>query len=133
MVCDLTYKVREAVMLRDKAVLHQVSAQFDWGKMNLILGAKQSGKTSLLHVIAGSTGVGSEVSGSVLFNGKEANIELALWERCGFVLTHNEHIRDLTVLETLTFALKLRCRTKADFAAVSENVKVTLEQLQLTE
>jgi ABC-type multidrug transport system ATPase subunit len=45
----------------------------------------------------------------------------------------NEHFRDLTVREVLTFAMKLRCYNQLGFAVLEENVKVTIDNLHLAE
>lgn len=134
MVSDVSYRVRDAASpLGYKTVLSSVSGQFDWGKLNMIMGAPQCGKTSLMNIIAGNIGAGAEVNGSVLFNGLEADPTQPLWDRCGYVPMHNEHIRDLTVLEVLTFAMKLRCHNHLGLAVVEENVKLTIESLHLQE
>jgi ABC-type multidrug transport system ATPase subunit len=46
---------------------------------------------------------------------------------------HNDHIRDLTVREVITFAMKLRCNNSFGFAVLEENVKTTIENLHLAE
>jgi ABC-type glutathione transport system ATPase component len=134
MLKDVTYRVRDVTSpVGYKTVLNRISGQFDWGKLNMILGAPQCGKSSLMNIIAGNLGAGTEVGGTITFNGQEARPETQLWERCGFVPMQNEHIRDLTVREVLTFAMKLRCYNKLGFAVLEENVKVTIDNLHLAE
>jgi ABC-type multidrug transport system fused ATPase/permease subunit len=133
MLKDVTYRVRDVTSpVGYKTVLNRISGQFDWGKLNMILGAPQCGKSSLMNIIAGNLGAGTEVGGTITFNGQE-KLDVPLWERCGFVPMQNEHIRDLTVREVLTFAMKLRCYNHLGFAVLAENVKVTIENLHLTE
>lgn len=133
MLKDVTYRVRDPTSpVGYKTVLNRISGQFDWGKLNMILGAPQCGKSSLMNIIAGNLGAGTEVGGTITFNGSEANPATPVWERCGFVPMQNEHIRDLTVREVMTFAMKLRCYNKLGFAIVDDNVKVTIDGLHLT-
>lgn len=133
MLKDVTYRVRDVTSpVGYKTVLNRISGQFDWGKLNMILGAPQCGKSSLMNIIAGNIGAGTEVGGTITFNGSERT-EMPLWERCGFVPMQNEHIRDLTVREVLTFAMKLRCYNRLGFSVVTENVNVTIDGLHLAE
>lgn len=54
-----------------KCVLQNVTLNFEPGKMYLVLGPPQSGKTTLLKAVAGrlSTASGERIEGSVLYNG----------------------------------------------------------------
>lgn len=134
MLKDVTYRVRDVTSpVGYKTVLNRISGQFDWGKLNMILGAPQCGKSSLINIIAGNVGAGTEVGGTITFNGMEARPDQPLWDRCGFVPMQNEHIRDLTVHEMLTFAMKLRCHNSLGFSVVEENVRVTIDSLHLQE
>jgi ABC-type multidrug transport system fused ATPase/permease subunit len=134
MLNEISYRVRDlASPLGYKTVLTHISGQFDWGKLTMILGAPQCGKSSLMNIIAGNVGAGAEVSGQVTFNGLEPRPEQPLWERCGYVPMHNEHIRDLTVTEVITFAMKLRCYNSLGLSVVEENVTTTIANLHLAE
>jgi len=134
MLNEISLRVRDPISpLGYKTVLSNVSGQFDWGKLNMILGAPQCGKSSLMNILAGNVGAGTEVGGTITFNGVEPRPEVPVWERCGFVPMQNEHIRDLTVREVVTFAMKLRCYNKLGFAVVEENVKTTIDNLHLAE
>jgi ATPase subunit of ABC transporter with duplicated ATPase domains len=134
MLNEISYRVRDlSSPVGYKTVLNRISGQFDWGKLNMILGAPQCGKSSLMNIIAGNIGAGSEVCGQVTFNGIEPKTDIPLWERCGYVPLHNEHIRDLTVHEVITFAMKLRCHNSKGLAVVEENVNTTIANLHLAE
>jgi hypothetical protein len=69
----------------------------------------QCGKSSLINIIAGNVGPGTEVGGSVTFNGSVPTAPL--WERCGFVPMHNDHIRDLSVREVGLIGLYVHTHT----------------------
>jgi ABC-type multidrug transport system ATPase subunit len=117
-----------------KRVLHKVSGRFDWGKLSVIMGAEGAGKSALLHVLAGQhMGTSSTLGGQVFYNDSVIDTALQPWKRCAFVEAVDEHFRDLSVLEVLTYANELRCVTRADLRSVKINVDRTLELLQLTE
>ena len=131
---NITYRVRDpASPVGYKNVLTRCSGQFDWGKLSLIIGAPESGKSSLLHILAGDVAPGTELTGSVLLNGKPVSKKLKPWEVCGFVPFDVVHHRDLTVLETIQFAMKLRCYNHKGLTVLQENVKNTIEILHLQE
>lgn len=114
-----------------KVILNRISGTFGWGKLSLILGGAESGKTTLLHVLAGDTTLGAEVAGIVSYNGAEPDPAEPLWRRCGFVPVQNDHITGFTVKEVLTYAMKLRCINSFGLSVVEENVLRTMEILQL--
>ena len=118
--------------LGHKHVLTDITAKFDWGKLCVVMGAKDSGKSTLLHVISGSrNNAATNISGSVLFDGKKVLPYMKAWQRAGFVEALDEHFRDLTVFEVITYAMKLRCYSSSDLDLVESNVQKTLELLRL--
>lgn len=134
MLKNITYRIKDTKSpVGYRTILKNVCAQFSYGKLTMILGAPQSGKSSLMHVIAGNIGPQAFVDGELTFNGQFASPTQPLWERCGFVPAINEHLRDLTITEIVTYAMKLRCYNHLGFSVVDENVKTTLENLHLTE
>jgi ABC-type multidrug transport system fused ATPase/permease subunit len=130
---DVSFRVRDSSPLGYQQILQRVSGKFDWGKLSMIMGATKSGKTSLLQILAGDITLGAEVTGKVLLDGKEPPMNQPLWQRCGFVPAENEHMRDLTVKEILTFGMKLRCLNRSGLVHVEENVTRTVEILHLEE
>jgi ABC-type multidrug transport system ATPase subunit len=132
---ELTYVVRDRTPFSKKknVVLNRVSGLFDWGKLSMILGGAQSGKSSLLHVLAADIAVGSYLHGRITFNGRELNPQQPAWQRCGFVTSQNDHLRDLTVRQNIEFAMKLRMYNRLGFAVLQENVAKTAEILNLVE
>lgn len=98
------------------------------------MGADKAGKSSLLNVLGGQfIGTSSQISGQVLYDNCPFDTHLQPWQRCAFVEALDEHFRDLTVSDTLTFAMQLRCLDQTGFLSVDLNVKRTLELLKLTE
>ena len=134
MLKNITYRIKDSKSpVGYRTILKNICAQFSYGKLTMILGAPQSGKSSLMHVIAGDIGPQAFVDGAITFNGQFPSPTQPKWERCGFVTATNEHLRDLTITEVVTFAMKLRCYNHLGFSVVDENVKTTLENLHLTE
>ena len=130
----LHYRIKEiASPTGVREILHNISGQFDWGKLSMILGGTGSGKSSLLHVLAGDIGYVGNLRGDVLFNGEVQSTDLLPWQRCAFVEAIDNHFRDLSVLEVVTYAMKLRCINRKGLAVVSENIERTLEILALVE
>jgi hypothetical protein len=125
----LNYSIKDAFApLGVKRILQDVSGQFDWGKLSMILGASQSGRSSLLHILAGDSGLSSEVTGNmvpfrlchvrgfisaflgeILFDNAPPNPNIPLWERCALVEAHDEQYRDITVRDAIDYAMMLRC------------------------
>lgn len=118
---------------KEKVVLNRVTGMFDWGKLSMVLGGAGSGKSSLLHILAGDVAIGAQVQGSITFNGRSADPSQPLWQRCGFVAIQNSHMRDLTVRQIVTFAMKLRMHNRLGMSVLEENVKKTIEILHLEE
>lgn len=114
-----------------KHVLHNVSGQFDWGSLSAIMGGAGSGKSSLLHVLAGDRKRSSTVTGSILINNKPIDPTIPLWRRCAFVDTTDEFHLDLTVEEIMTLAMQLRCLNRKGLRVVKDNVESTIKILHL--
>lgn len=114
-----------------KTILNRVSGQFDWGKLSMILGAAESGKSSLLHFLAGDTGASSEIIGSLFFNKNKVDPKVPLWQRCSLVEAKDEHFRDLTVKDVITFSMRLRCTAIIAENLIEENVTKTVALLHL--
>ncbi len=131
---DVTYRVKDrASPMGYKEILHSVSGQFDWGKFGVIMGATNSGKSTLLQVLAGlPVASTTQSSGSVLLNRKPYDRSLLPWRLCGYVANADEHHRDLSVSEVVSYAMMLRSLEMDTEERIAENVKNALELLQLT-
>ena len=130
----ITYKTRDRSALSGYAcVLDNVSGQFDWGKLSCILGAPECGKSTLLHVLAGDTGHRSTVTGQLTYDGLMPDINLPLWRRCALVRADDQQFPSLTVQETINYAMELRCLSREGLSIVEENVKRTMDIVQLTD
>jgi ABC-type multidrug transport system ATPase subunit len=115
-----------------KHVLHPMNGRFEWGKLSAIMGAPGSGKSSLLHVLGGQMlGTAADIGGSIFFDDKPLDVSLLPWQHCAFVENIDEHYRDLTVRDVLTYAMQLRTIDLAGAKFVEENVVSALDLLDL--
>jgi len=129
---EITYRVHDPKSpLKYKTVLNNVSGQFVKGNLSLIIGSNSSGKTSLLHTLAGDVGPMSDFTGDVYYGIKPINKSRPLWQRCALVDAHDELYRDLTVEQAIVFAMKLRCWNFSGFSVIEENVRSTINLLHL--
>ena len=98
------------------------------------MGAHKSGKSTLLQVLAGvPVSTSTRVTGTMHLDGvPHATNSKKPWQLCGYVGPIDELFEDLTVSEIVTYAMQLRCLNFDDLDLIGDNVKVTLELLQLT-
>lgn len=131
----ITYRVKDRESpMGHRDILHSVTGQFDWGKLGVIMGAVNSGKSTLLQVLGGiPINSSTRVSGSVLLDNKSYNKNLQTWQLCAYVGHADEHFRDLSVIDIVTYAMKLRCVDVKAVDEIKENVRNAMELLQLTE
>lgn len=130
---DITYKVKDRNSpLGYKVVINNATGQFDWGKLNCIMGGTRSGKSSLLHIIAGDIGPRTDLEGTVYYNNKKIDMDLPLWQRCALVEAKDEQYVFLTVRETILYAMQLRCVAgEQSLDMVPDSVKGVLQTLHL--
>ena len=132
---DLTYRVKDSKSpLGYRDLLHSVSGKFDWGKLGVIMGAVNAGKSTLLQVLGGvPVSSTTRLSGQIVLDNKPHDMTLQSWQRCAYVDHSDEHYRDLSVIDIVTYAMKLRCLDMVALKDIDQNVKVVIELLQLTE
>lgn len=129
---NLTYRIKaRTAAAGHKTILDRISGQFDWGKLSCILGAPRSGKTSLLHILAGDKSIRSEVQGDIFYDGQIMGDEIPLWQRCALVECKDNQLSSLTVQECISYAMQLRCRSRRALRIVQENVTRTMDILLL--
>ena len=133
---NLAYQVPDVESpLGKKTIIHPMSGMFDWGKLSIIMGAEGSGKSSLLHILGNQTLASSaELKGTIFHDGNDVeSVPLLPWQRCAFIEALDEHFRDLSVLDILTYAMLLRTDEKLPEAELEKNVNNAMELLQLEE
>ena len=118
-----------------RSVLDKVSGRFLSGKLNAVVGPSGSGRSCLLHSLAGNIcqqySAGAKISGSIRYGETPLDYSMKGWQRCGFVEATDIFLRDLTVRETLTYALLLRSESSLNQEEVATTVKSTLTLFQL--
>ncbi|KZV20014.1 pleiotropic drug resistance protein 1-like [Dorcoceras hygrometricum] len=86
-------------------ILHDVSGIIKPGRMTLLLGPPNSGKTTLLLALAGKLDPELKVSGRVTYNGSEMT-EFVPQRTSAYISQYDLHIGELTVRETLAFSAR---------------------------
>src|SRR5882757_4810561 len=91
----------------DFTALHGLDLDIASGELLALLGPSGSGKTTLLRAIAGLEPVDS---GQIVF-GKQDATRLSVQERrVGFVFQHYALFKHMSVLDNVTFGLRMRGR-----------------------
>ncbi|MGO7164174.1 ATP-binding cassette domain-containing protein, partial [Rhizobium johnstonii] len=85
--------------------LHDVSLDIRSGELIALLGPSGSGKTTLLRLIAG---LESPTEGLIFFGDEDASKKSVQQRNIGFVFQHYALFRYMTVLENVSFGLKVR-------------------------
>jgi ABC-type multidrug transport system ATPase subunit len=108
--------------------------RFEYGRLGGIMGADKAGKSSLLNALGGQyVSTSTLVSGNILYDTLPLDKNTLPWQRCAFVESLDEQLRDLTVHQILTYAMQLRCNDYSELKSVDINVTRTVELFQLQE
>ena len=119
---SLTYRLASG-----RAVLRNVTGRFGHGQMSGILGPSGAGKTTLLLLLAGKI---RQTSGLIRVNGRAANMR-RFRTLLGYVPEEDIMLRELTVEETLRFAVRLKLPPALSAAARSAEVEHVMRLLGL--
>eukprot|EP01135_Chromosphaera_perkinsii_P012333 Nk52_evm1s2640 gene=Nk52_evmTU1s2640 len=111
-----------------KELLKDVTGSIKPGMMTALMGPSGAGKSTLLDVIAGRKYVG-EISGDLLFNGKERRKDFK--RICGYVEQKDILLGALTVRSLLLFSARLRLPASVSEEVKKERVEQVIEQLDL--
>ncbi|KAI5294087.1 hypothetical protein KEM52_004719 [Ascosphaera acerosa] len=94
------------------SIIQPLNAQFEAGKLNVIMGPSGSGKTSLLNALAGrlknSYGTKYTSDGSITYNGSTPSLSVVKAVTSFVTQDDDALMSSLTVRETLRFAAGLR-------------------------
>ena len=104
---DLAFESLTYRLASGRAVLRNVSGHFGHGQMSAILGPSGAGKTTLLLLLAGKI---RQTSGVVRVNGRAAHMR-RFRSLLGYVPEEDIMLPELTVEETLRFAVRLKLPT----------------------
>jgi sulfate/thiosulfate transport system ATP-binding protein len=107
--------------------LHDVSLNIVSGELIALLGPSGSGKTTLLRLIAG---LESPTEGAIFFGDEDASEKSVQERHVGFVFQHYALFRHMTILENVSFGLRVRRQNRP---AASEIRRRALELLDLVQ
>ncbi|KAI8473366.1 MAG: ATP-binding cassette superfamily [Monoraphidium minutum] len=114
---------------RRAAILNDVSAYFEAGRLTAIMGPSGSGKTTLLDIVAGRHASGG-VTGDVLCGGVKPTPAF-LQRSTGYVEQFDTLIPTLTVREMLAYTAALKAGRASPPAARAAAVEALLRELDL--
>jgi sulfate transport system ATP-binding protein len=98
----------------DFTALHGIDLDIASGELLALLGPSGSGKTTLLRAIAG---LEPTDGGRILFGDTDATALSVQERRVGFVFQHYALFKHMTVLDNITFGLRMRPRKQRPAAA----------------
>ena len=110
--------------------LNDVSLDIRSGELIALLGPSGSGKTTLLRLIAG---LETPTTGRIFFGDEDASSKTVQQRNVGFVFQAYALFRNMTVLENISFGLKVRPRaTRPPRAEIRKRAMELLDLVQLT-
>jgi sulfate transport system ATP-binding protein len=110
--------------------LDDVSLDIRSGELIALLGPSGSGKTTLLRLIAG---LESPTDGTIFFGAEDASRKSVQQRNIGFVFQHYALFRHMTVLDNVSFGLKVRPSSRRPPAAeIRRRALDLLELVQLS-
>lgn len=110
--------------------LHDVSLDVVSGELIALLGPSGSGKTTLLRLIAG---LERPTAGRIFFGDEDASEKSVQERNIGFVFQHYALFRHMTILENVSFGLKVRPRsTRPPAGEIRRRALELLDLVQLS-
>src|SRR5690606_26247609 len=110
--------------------LHDVTLDIRSGELIALLGPSGSGKTTLLRLIAG---LEAPTAGRIFFGDEDASAKTVQERNVGFVFQAYALFRNMSVLENVSFGLKVRSRaTRPPGAEIRRRALELLDLVQLS-
>lgn len=110
--------------------LNDVSLSINSGELIALLGPSGSGKTTLLRLIAG---LETPTAGKIFFGDEDASSKTVQQRNVGFVFQAYALFRNMTVLENVSFGLKVRPRaTRPPRSEIRRRAMELLDLVQLS-
>ncbi|HVW91037.1 MAG TPA: sulfate/molybdate ABC transporter ATP-binding protein [Devosia sp.] len=114
----------------DYPALHDVSLDIRSGELIALLGPSGSGKTTFLRLIAG---LEAPTEGAIFFGAEDASHKSVQNRNVGFVFQHYALFRHMTVLDNISFGLRVReSKTRPPRAEIRRRAMELLELVQLS-
>ena len=112
-------------------ILKGVTAKFESGKINAIMGANGCGKTTFLNMVYGYSDVSTKTCGQILFEKQERNITDWFWN-VSYIEQESYQIEKQTGYAVIKFAIDIKnaeCGTNSKI----EDFKWMIDELYLTD
>ncbi|XP_065358779.1 ATP-binding cassette sub-family G member 1 isoform X2 [Calliphora vicina] len=127
---EISYSVSEGRRRGFKTILKGVSGKFRNGELTAIMGPSGAGKSTLMNILAGYKT--SQLSGSVLINGKERNLRRFRKLSC-YIMQDDVLIANLSVREAMMVSANLKLGKNMNLAAKKVVVDEILETIGMIE
>ncbi|KAG6422207.1 hypothetical protein SASPL_118772 [Salvia splendens] len=126
--CSLAWKDLTVKIGKTHTILHQLSGYAEPGTFTALIGPSGSGKSTLLDALSGRLSPDAFLSGSILLNGRKANLS---FRTIAYVTQDESLLGTLTVRETIAYSARIRLPDGMPLSDKSEIVESTILEMGL--